>query len=186
MGSRVILCINSGSSSLKFALYQIGHDDEQGRQDQEDLIAQGAVERNDTRAARLWIHSPQEKIDKSVADVASVPAALHAAAVEMERMELPAPAAVGHRIVHGGPHHAAPERITPALLDDLRGLIPFAPLHIPDEIAGIEAVAATPRLAGIAQVACFDTAFHHAIPEVTRRFPLPRALWEEGVRRYGF
>jgi acetate kinase len=63
-------------------------------------------------------------------------------------------------------------------------LIPFAPLHLPDEIAGIEAV--TSHFSGLPQVACFDTAFHRSMPEVAQRFALPRALWDEGIRRYGF
>jgi acetate kinase len=70
------------------------------------------------------------------------------------------------------------------LVDELRRLTPFAPLHLPDEIAGIEAV--TSRFSNLPQVACFDTAFHRSMPEVAQRFPLPRALWEEGIRRYGF
>ena len=63
-------------------------------------------------------------------------------------------------------------------------LVPFAPLHLPSAIQGIEAVAA--RFPGLPQVACFDTAFHRRMPEVAQRFPLARDLWHEGVRRYGF
>src|SRR5205814_5983928 len=96
----------------------------------------------------------------------------------------PRPAAVGHRLVHGGPDHAAPERVTPQLMASLRRLIAFAPLHLPSALQGIEAVAA--RFPGLPQVACFDTAFHRRMPEVAQRFPLPRALWDEGLRRYGF
>jgi acetate kinase len=177
MDSRVILCLNSGSSSLKFALYQIGD----GR---EVLLAEGAVESNDAQTARLWINSAQRKIQSSDVNVSSPSAALHAASMELKRLELPHPDAVGHRLVHGGPHHAAPERITDMLLDELRSLIPFAPLHMPYEIAGIEAV--TSRFSSLPQVACFDTSFHRSMPEVAQRFALPRTLWEEGVRRYGF
>jgi acetate kinase len=177
MAFRVILCLNSGSSSLKFALYQIGD----GR---ELLLAEGAVESNGAQAARLWIESAQGKFERSDVDVPSPSAALHAASMELERLKLPHPDAVGHRLVHGGPHHAAPERITDTLLDELRSLIPFAPLHMPYEIAGIEAVAS--RFASLPQVACFDTSFHRSMPEVAQRFALPRALWDEGIRRYGF
>jgi len=177
MVRRVILCLNSGSSSLKFALYQIGDGKEM-------LLAQGAVERNDTEVARLWIHSAQRKIERTGGDMSSVPAALYAASLELERLGLPQPDAVGHRLVHGGAHHVAPERITNTLLNELRRLIPFAPLHLPDEIAGIEAV--TSHFSNLPQVACFDTAFHRSMPEVTQRFALPRALWDKGVRRYGF
>jgi acetate kinase len=177
MASRVILCLNSGSSSLKFALYEIGDG-------KEILLAQGAVESNDTEVARLWINSAQRKIEKTGGEMSSVSAALHAASVELERLELPRFDAVGHRLVHGGQHHAVPERITDTLLNELRSLIPFAPLHLPDEIAGI--VAVTSHFSSVPQVACFDTAFHRSMPEVAQRFALPRALWDQGIRRYGF
>ena len=108
MVRRVILCLNSGSSSLKFALYQIGDGKEM-------LLAQGAVEHNDTEVARLWIHSVQRKIERTGSDMSSLPAALYAASMELERLGLPHPDAVGHRLVHGGSHHVAPERITDAL-----------------------------------------------------------------------
>ncbi len=177
MASRVILCLNSGSSSLKFALYQIGDGEE-------ILLAKGAVERNDAEVARLWIHSAQRKIEKIGRDISSTSAALRTASAELERLQVPRPDAVGHRLVHGGPHHAAPERITDKLVEELRSLIPFAPLHLPDEIAGIEAI--TAHFSSLPQVACFDTAFHRSMPEVAQRFALPRALWGEGIRRYGF
>jgi acetate kinase len=177
MASRVILCLNSGSSSLKFALYEIGDG-------KEILLAQGAVESNDTEVARLWINSAQRKIEKTGGEMSSVSAAMHAASVELERLELPRFDAVGHRLVHGGQHHAVPERITDTLLNELRSLIPFAPLHLPDEIAGIEAI--TSHFSSVPQVACFDTAFHRSMPEVAQRFALPRALWDQGIRRYGF
>ena len=102
----------------------------------------------------------------------------------VERLKLPRLDAVGHRIVHGGASHVAPELVTPQLVDELKGLIPFAPLHMPGGIEGIEAVAAGhPKLP---QVACFDTAFHRKMPETAQRFPLPRDLFDAGVRRYGF
>jgi len=177
MASCIILCLNSGSSSLKFALYQISDVEE-------ILLAQGAVERNSSQSARLWIHSAQQKVDIANVEGSSPAAALHTAAMELRHLCLPLPDAVGHRLVHGGAEHAVPERITDQLLDELRNLIPFAPLHLPDEIAGIEAVSS--HLPGVPQVACFDTAFHRLMPEVAQRYALPRALWDEGVRRYGF
>ncbi len=177
MASRVILCLNSGSSSLKFALYRIG-------EGEEILLAQGAVERNDAQSARLGIRSAQRKMEKTGSDMSSLPGALHAASTELERLGLPPPEAVGHRLVHGGPHHAVPEQITGTLLNELRSLTPFAPLHLPDEIACIEAV--TSHFSSLPQAACFDTAFHRSMPEVAQRFALPRALWDEGIRRYGF
>jgi acetate kinase len=93
--------------------------------------------------------------------------------------------AVGHRVVHGGPHHVAPAAVDDALVEDLRGLEPLAPLHQPVAVDAIEAVrAARPDLPG---VACFDTAFHAGLPEAVRTYAVPRE-WRErfGIRRYGF
>ena len=177
MVSRVILCLNSGSSSLKFALYRIGDE-------QELLLAQGEAELNDEQVTRLWIRTTREKVEKTMAEISAGFTPLRALAAELKRLELPHPDAVGHRLVHGGPDHGAPERITDKLFNELGGLIPFAPLHLPDEIAGIEAV--TSNFPSLPQVACFDTAFHRSMPEVAQRFALPRALRDEGIRRYGF
>jgi acetate kinase len=102
----------------------------------------------------------------------------------LEARRFPAPDAVGHRLVHGGPHHLRAQRIDAPLLASLRLAVPFAPLHLPAEIRAIEAVADKyPRLP---QVACFDTGFHRDMPEVARRLPLPWALYDQGIRRYGF
>jgi acetate kinase len=79
----------------------------------------------------------------------------------------------------------APERVTPALIADLRALIPLAPLHLPTGLAGVEAVAA--RFPTLPQAVCFDTAFHRDLPEIARRLPLPRALVDAaGIQRFGF
>jgi acetate kinase len=93
-------------------------------------------------------------------------------------------AAAGHRIVHGGPKFTAPQRIDDRLKAALRELIPFAPLHLPSQVAMIDAVAA--HFPDLPQVACFDTAFHSRMPEVAQRFALPGKLWEQGIKRYGF
>ena len=91
--------------------------------------------------------------------------------------------AVGHRIVHGM-RRTAPERITDALLDELRALSPIVPEHLPFEIALIEALRS--RHPALKQVACFDTAFHRTMPRVARQLPIPRRLEALGVERYGF
>jgi acetate kinase len=92
--------------------------------------------------------------------------------------------AIGHRIVHGGPDHYAPQQITETFLEQLEQLVPFAPNHLPAAIALVKALRqARPELP---QIACFDTAFHHDLPEVARRLPIPRSYDENGVRRYGF
>src|SRR5579872_5983443 len=91
--------------------------------------------------------------------------------------------AVGHRIVFGGQQHIAPERVTPALLADLEGFVALMPLHLPNEIAFVRESSAFFR---VPQVACFDTAFHADMPAIAKRIPIPRALWQEGVQRYGY
>ncbi len=94
------------------------------------------------------------------------------------------PQAVAHRLVHGGPVHHGPALIDSALLDSLRELVHFAPLHLPAGIAVIDAIER--HYPGLPQVACFDTHFHWELPEVARRLPVPQALHDQGVRRYGF
>jgi acetate kinase len=92
--------------------------------------------------------------------------------------------AVGHRVVHGGPRHASPARIDPALRAELSELVALAPLHEPAAIAAIDAAAAV--LPDVPAVACFDTAFHATMPVEAARWALPIDQWEAGVRRYGF
>ena len=153
-GPLVVLCVNSGSSSLKTALFEVD----------------GAAERVLARAAH-----PVESDDYT--------AALDAALVSFDAQGLPLPGAAGHRVVHGGPRHAEPVLVDHDVLTDLRELVPFAPLHMPAAIAGIDAIR---DRWDIPQVACFDTAFHRHMPELAQRLPLPDALWDAGVRRYGF
>jgi acetate kinase len=173
-----IFCLNSGSSSLKFSLYRLGDE-------AETLLAEGAVERVGLSGGLLWVHKVDGDIlKKTYSDFPDHQAAISTTFTALEPLCLPQPGAVGHRLVHGGSEHAVPERVTPQLMASLRRLVVFAPLHLPSEIQGIEAVAA--HFPSLPQVACFDTAFHRRLPEVTQRFPLPRSLWDEGVRRYGF
>ena len=176
--SRTVLCINVGSSSCKFALYSVSGG-------AESLIAEGAADRIGSSGGKIRIHDADGRsLAESDRVLARPQVAVDALFDEFERLKLPRLDAVGHRIVHGGPHHVAPEIVTPALLDDLKTLIPFAPLHMPGGIEGIEAVAA--RHPKLPQVVCFDTAFHRGMPERAERFPLPRELWDAGIRRYGF
>jgi acetate kinase len=92
--------------------------------------------------------------------------------------------ALGHRVVHGGLRHSRPARVTAGLVAELEALVPLAPLHEPHNLAPIRmALTLNPDLP---QVACFDTAFHRTAPEVEQAFALPYALYDEGVRRYGF
>jgi acetate kinase len=91
---------------------------------------------------------------------------------------------VGHRVVHGGPRFAGPTIITPQVLEELRTLVPLAPLHQPHNLAAIDAV--SEQLPGVPQVACFDTSFHRGQPAVAEVVPLPRDICAAGVQRYGF
>jgi acetate kinase len=175
---RVVLALNSGSSSRKAALYAIGPAGERA-------LASAAAERLDTSAASLWTESGGRKVRRALSgDAARAAGALDALLTELEGLGLPAAEAVGHRLVHGGAAHSVPALVTDALLAELDRLVPFAPLHLPGELAGIREVAR--RSPGVPQVACFDTAFHRAMPEVAARFALPRDLYDAGVRRYGF
>jgi acetate kinase len=174
----VILTLNSGSSSLKFALFCFSA---QG----ELRIADGGVERIGLGGGRFWIHpGAGAPLKEKSGRFADVEAALECAFEAIDQWRLPTPHAVGHRIVHGGPDHERPELVDRALVESLRRVVPFAPLHLPAELRAIEIVAA--RYPELPQVACFDTAFFRTLPELARRFPLPRALHDQGVRRYGF
>jgi acetate kinase len=172
-----ILVLNAGSSSLKFALYHVGA--------ALTLAARGEVENLDSTphfVARDANGAVLFETRGPTADFAATLARLldfiddHLGDAHL--------CAIGHRVVHGGAEHIEPELVTPVLLEALQALIPLDPLHLPHNLAPIHALAqARPQ---IAQVACFDTAFHHTMPIEASHFALPRALTEAGVRRYGF
>jgi acetate kinase len=175
---RNILCINSGSSSIKFALYRMGSS--------EELIAEGAVQRIGIPGGRFWLKDCKGVLlAESQENFRNHDTAINAVLSAANRdQHFPVPEAVGHRLVHGGPEHEDPEMVTPELLSVLRSLVSLAPLHLPSEIRAIEAIRS--RYPGLKQVACFDTAFHRSIPDVAQRLPLPRTFWHDGLRRYGF
>ena len=91
---------------------------------------------------------------------------------------------MGHRLVHGGTAHVKPQLVSPALIEDLKLLMPLAPDHLPHEIKGLEAVHR--HYPHLPQVVCFDTAFHRRMPEVAQRYALPEPLFRAGLQRYGF
>jgi acetate kinase len=167
-----VLSFNSGSSSLKLALYD-------GETRRGSIVAE-RIGLDDGRIVTIFDGARNEK----AAELPDVRAAVRSALDALDASGLPAPDAAGHRIVHGGSEHVVPERVTPQLVADLRALVSFAGLHLPSALACIDEVSA--RLARLPQVACFDTAFHRTMPPVSRRLPLPRALSDRGVRRYGF
>ncbi len=172
-----ILCINSGSSSIKFALYAISAASE-------TVLLAGAIERIGQSAGRIWLEQAGQRVIDRQQAFGNQEAALQAVVAALTELGVTHPDAIGHRIVSGGPQHQAHVRIDPQVLQDLRHALPFAPLHLPAEIAAIEAIQKI--WPATFQAACLDTAFHQSLPEVAARLPLPRNLWEEGVRKYGF
>ncbi len=190
--TQTILCINSGSSSLKFHLYEMGPpaagEAGEGAAEHgpcEQLLARGAVEGIGQAEGRLWFTDHREELfaERDLDDVGHE-RAIEQALIALSGKDLPSIEAIGHRIVHGGPNHLAPEILTPALIADLRAHTAWAPLHMPAGLRVIEAL--QERLPGLPQVACFDTAFHARLPEIARRLPLPRRFFDQGVHKYGF
>jgi acetate kinase len=177
-----VLAVNVGSSSLKVALWSV--DDAAER-----LLARGAIAQLGASRGRLVLRHGDLATHEAPACDANVPisaddAGIGAVLDAVTGAGLPRPDAVGHRLVHGGPDHVMPEIVSDAALERLERVVPFAPLHLPRELSVVRAVAA--RLPSLPQVVCFDTAFHHAMPALSRWLPLPRALRDEGVLRYGF
>ncbi len=174
----LILTINSGSSSIKTSLYRLGED--------ESLVFDGQLERigQDDGQFDLRDGGGRQLVRRQLA-LPDHGAALRALFDWVGSQDLGGEVrAVGHRVVHGGRRYRSPTPVTPDLLDEVRKLVPFDPLHLPSEIAAIEAIARV--FPGVAQVACFDTSFHRTLPDVARVLALPRRFAEQGVHRYGF
>jgi acetate kinase len=176
-GGDAILVINAGSSSLKFALFD--------RSAEPARIAGGEVERIGQDACLRASRAGEAAQESSLAPDAGQGEALDAALAWLDANVADAkPAIAGHRVVHGGMDFVAPTRIDDDVLDRLERLDPLAPLHQPYNVAAIRRL--RERNPGLEHVACFDTAFHAHWPDRARRFALPRALHDAGVRRYGF
>jgi acetate kinase len=176
---RRVLTLNSGSSSLKFSLYEM-------RPDSETLLFRGKIDRIGAGSGQFEATDGENK--KAVDESVSAPD--HQGALNLLLDRLPSlgcesVAAVGHRIVQGGPHHTRPELVTAALLEELEALCPIDPPHLP---AALKALRAAQKLGpDLPQVACFDTAFHRTMPAVAQALPLPRTLTESSTLvRYGF
>ncbi|MFZ0915767.1 MAG: acetate/propionate family kinase [Candidatus Udaeobacter sp.] len=173
-----ILTINGGSSSIKFALFEA--------ESALTRILAGRIKGIGLLQGSFMVTGQNEADNFS----RLLTAPDHAAAVNtlmdwiQEKIQRHGLAAVGHRVVHGGPKYWEPQRITPEIIQALRQLSPFDPEHLPEEILLTEAFCR--RFSELPQVACFDTAFHHDMPRVAQLIPIPRRYGAEGVRRYGF
>lgn len=174
-----VLVLNCGSSSIKFALFDT---------DVKPMPYQpcwaGKVE-GITSAAPTYSETGRSVKRLELAAAQPYHAALEYIRAQVrERLGEDELLAVVHRVVHGGSRYRAPVRIETAVLADLRSYIPLAPLHQPFALEAIETL--LQLRPDLPQIACFDTAFHHTLPQVEQLLPLPWAAWERGVRRYGF
>ncbi len=179
--SDALLILNAGSSSIKFSLYRAT-----AFPQRPDLLCDGQLsgighavnfQVTDANGSALQNSKLQDGVDHE----AALETLLSWCRGHFGDHHL---IGAGHRVVHGGRRYDAPVLINDEVVSELRRLIPLAPLHQPHHLAAIEALSKLyPELP---QIACFDTAFHHGQPELASAFAIPRALSDEGVRRYGF
>jgi acetate kinase len=176
--SDLIFVLNSGSSSLKFGVY--------GRLDgDEQPLLTGSADGIGSKNGSLHIRSSEgSSLLRREGILESQGQALASVAAALRDYVPSVPVAVGHRIVHGGPRVRRHQRITPALLDELRRATHFAPLHIPQALSLI--ASAQEEFPQALQFACLDDAFHQTIPEVASHLPLPQRYFDAGIQRYGF
>jgi len=173
-----ILALNSGSSSLKFGLYHVGSTCV-------DVLLTGEAESIGDKEGKFVARDSRNHLLLSeTAPSPSQREAIFRIARLLTDVKMPAPVAVGHRIVHGGPKLRRHCLIDDEVLRQLGAASAFAPLHIPSALSVIGF--AREHFAAATQVACFDTAFHADLPEVARVFPIPKELQSEGIQRYGF
>jgi len=174
----LILVLNGGSSSIKFAVYK------PGEPPQRQL--HGHLGRIGLPGTQLTFSEATNTGPTTCPVTAADPVAAASFLLNWlsQHGVFADVGAVGHRVVHGGPAHQAPELVTPALLIDLQQLTAYDPDHLPGEIALM--VTLGEHYPHLRQVACFDTAFHHDMPRVAQLLPLPRRFTAHGLRRYGF
>lgn len=183
--SKAILTVNAGSSSIKFALFPLAHPIAQ------KAVLSGQIDGIGADVTKLIAkdRSGTKVVNRDLQGVGGNPVNHDSAFNDLfswfteayKDFEI---VAVGHRVVHGGELYSSPTIIKADVLKHLQDFIPFAPLHEPHNIAGINAVSKLQP--NVPQVACFDTAFHRTQPEVAQLFALPRFVTAKGIKRYGF
>lgn len=177
--SSLLLVLNCGSSSIKYALFET-HEGRIPRQSQwsgkvEEIGSPSPTHQVSGQVAEAITLDPQRPYFSALDVIrATVQTRLHGRALD----------AVVHRVVHGGAKYFQPVHIDADVLADLRSYIPLAPLHQPFALEAVDALLASNP--AIPQFACFDTAFHRSLPQVEQLLPLPWEHWEQGMRRYGF
>jgi acetate kinase len=174
----LVFVLNSGSSSLKFGLFSQKDADEQA-------LLTGSADGIGKGNGSLQVRAASgESLVKRECIHESQSQALSIVAKAIREHVQDSPIAVGHRVVHGGPHLVTHQRITPKLLDTLRAAMHFAPVHIPQALSLISS--AESIFPQAMQFACFDDAFHRTMPEVASHLSLPQRYYDAGVHRYGF
>jgi acetate kinase len=177
MSQSPILVINSGSSSIKFSVFDAGPD-------KIVPLYDGAADGVGTANGSFHIKSADgTKIVDESPQIPDREAAFKRIADALQESPFPKPKAIGHRVVAGGPHLRDHQRVTPQVLAELEQTIPFAPLHNPSAIYIIHRM--EDLFPGVPNFVCFDSAFHQTIPEAAVRFAIPEAYWDQGIRRYG-
>ena len=178
MPSLPVLVLNSGSSSIKFSVYEAGNGERR-------KLHEGAVDGIGTDLGKFWIKDAEGK--KLVDETPALPnrsVAFKLVADALHSGDFPAPAAIGHRVVCGGPTVQENQRITPELIDEIERYTDFAPLHTP--IAVYIMREALNLFPGVPNFAILDTYFHRTMPEVVTHMPIPAEYSAMGVRRYGY
>jgi acetate kinase len=172
-----ILVLNSGSSSIKFSIYE-------ALEDERKLLFDGAVEGIGTDQGKFWItDAAKKKLVDQTPTLPSREVAFKLVADALSSGKFPAPAAIGHRMVSGGPTVLENQRITPALIDEMERYTAFAPLHTPIAIYIMRE--AQRLLPGVPNFVILDSYFHRTLPEVAWHMPIPEEYSAMGVRRYG-
>jgi len=176
--SHHVLTINAGSSSIKFALYQMDDPPKRG--------LHGKVDRIGLRGTTFGFDEPAGKRqdDRGIGDLDHRSAANFLLDWLDKQVGLASITAVGHRVVNGGGSYREPHRVTQELLGEMHRISAYAPEHLPAEIGLIEMI--HERIPGLPQVVCFDTSFHRDMPRVAKILPIPRRFANKGVERYGF
>ena len=173
-----VLALNSGSSSLKFGLYRVGSS-------QTETVLSGEAEAIGAHQSRFFAgDSCRNELVTETAPIPSHGEAIIRIGRLLADSGTPAPSAIGHRVVHGGPTLLRHCLIDDSVLRQLKAASAFAPLHTPAALVVIHYAQA--HFPGLPQVACFDTAFHAEMPEIARTLPIARELLAMGIRRYGF